>query len=357
VPSGERLRADRTGYSADDARYLELPEDIDPRIAKLAAEVVKGTNNRYDAARAIESYLQNNFGYTLEPKSGGPQPLSDFLFNVKEGHCEYFSTALAIMLRTQGIATRVVNGFQRGEYNETADIYVVRQKNAHSWVEVYFPGERAWVTFDATPFAGRESTAGAVGISNRMSKYLQAMEAFWIEYFVAFDNDGQRSLYADVKRGYTGLQRKIVADYESSRIRLLGWWRQLRGDQGSKESIIAFAKAAGLLTGLLGAILAFVRLYGIVVKSRFWLRILGRLSVRPRASIIEFYERMQSVLEGKGFKRERHQTPLEFAYAVGIPEAIRITEKYNDVRFGDRELSYSESAEILNWLDSIARRN
>ncbi|MEJ7709740.1 MAG: transglutaminase-like domain-containing protein [Pyrinomonadaceae bacterium] len=63
-------------------------------------------------------------------------PVADFTFNVKAGHCEYFATAMALLLRTRGTAARVVNGFQMGEYNDAADAYTVRQLNAHSWVEV-----------------------------------------------------------------------------------------------------------------------------------------------------------------------------------------------------------------------------
>ena len=113
----------------------------------------------------VEEYLRTSFGYTLEQKASGDDPLSDFLFNVREGHCEYFATAMAVMLRTKGIATRVVNGFQEGEFNATANMYVVRQRHAHSWVEVYFPGENAWITFDPTPSAGRESGASMSGIT------------------------------------------------------------------------------------------------------------------------------------------------------------------------------------------------
>ena len=97
--------------------------------------------------------------------------MSDFLFNIKEGHCEYFATALAIMLRTQGIATRVVNGFQSGEYNETTGVYIVRQKDAHSWVEVYFPQAKVWVPFDATPAAGQSTQSVSLSIAARRGRY------------------------------------------------------------------------------------------------------------------------------------------------------------------------------------------
>ena len=86
------------------------------------------------------------------------------------------------------VPLRVVNGFQRGEYNEAADVYVVRQKNAHSWVEVYFPEVNTWVTFDPTPFAGREGLYGRIARANIFDRYMQALEMFWIQYFVAFDN-------------------------------------------------------------------------------------------------------------------------------------------------------------------------
>jgi hypothetical protein len=128
------------------SRYLQLPAELDPRIAQLARDwIVRAgagagaARDRYTTARVIEQHLQSDFGYTLDLKAGGADPLADFLFRVREGHCEYFSTAMAVMLRTQGVAARVVNGFQMGEYNDAADAYTVTQRDAHSWVEVYFP--------------------------------------------------------------------------------------------------------------------------------------------------------------------------------------------------------------------------
>ncbi|MEO8648011.1 MAG: DUF3488 and transglutaminase-like domain-containing protein, partial [Acidobacteriota bacterium] len=115
-PSTSEL-LDDSGYPPGFDRFLQLPADLDPRVGRLAEEIGRGANSRYQKASAIESFLQTQFGYTLEQKAGGDQPLSDFLFNIKEGHCEYFATAMTIMLRTQGIAARVVNGFQEGDFN------------------------------------------------------------------------------------------------------------------------------------------------------------------------------------------------------------------------------------------------
>ncbi|MEP7077080.1 MAG: DUF3488 and transglutaminase-like domain-containing protein, partial [Acidobacteriota bacterium] len=211
VPSADRLRADNGVNSSEMANYLKLPvAGIDPRIAKLAADVTANVPDHYSKAKAVEAYLQNNFGYTLELKSHGDEPLADFLFKVKEGHCEYFATAMAIMLRTQGIATRVVNGFQQGEYNDAANVWIVRERDAHSWVEVYFQKERVWVPFDPTPFAGRTDGIATAGLFAGVNKYLEALEMYWIQYFVAFDTQEQQSLARSAQRSFVDYQTKAA---------------------------------------------------------------------------------------------------------------------------------------------------
>ena len=353
LPEAARLRSDRADYSREMDNYLQVPALIDPRVKELAAEITRGSYNRYDAARATESYLQNSFGYTLEQKASGQQPLADFLFNVKEGHCEYFATAMAVMLRTEGIATRIVNGFSEGEYNETADAYIVKQKNAHSWVEVYFPGENVWVPFDPTPFSGQSAGGTSAGIAGQFGKYLEALETFWIQYFVAFDNQEQRSLFTSVK--------KSVGEYQSKTSGLVNqlfdsfseWWKEIRGDMGIETSVAAAARGsaymAATVAGLLLLMWVYRRLRRLSVWGAFWKWLFARRS----ATIVEFYERMQTVLADKGFKREPHQTPLEFAFAVGMPEAVSITEKYNGVRFGEKNLSRSEANDIETWLQDL----
>src|SRR3989442_124799 len=202
------LRSDRLQSSVESARYLELPPNLDPRIGTVTRDVIKksGAKTWYDAAHAIESYLRENYGYTLELKAAGPDPLADFLFNVKQGHCEYFATAMAVMLRTQGIATRVVNGFLPGEYNEAAGAYTVRQSDAHSWVEVYFPQTNSWVTFDPTPPAGRAPHV-RTGLAAQLSKYSEAMELIWFQYVVGYDKQEQHSLVTSLRKELFDLRR------------------------------------------------------------------------------------------------------------------------------------------------------
>lgn len=353
LPSETELRTDVTSYDAQDGNYLLLPDNIDPRIAELTAEITGGAKNRYDAARAVERYLQTQFGYTLEQKAGGPDPLSDFLFNVREGHCEYFATAMAMMLRSQGIATRIVNGFQQGDYNETADVFVVRQRHAHAWVEVYFPGENAWVTFDPTPFAGLESGAEGDGIAAQIRSYAEALEMFWIQYFVAFDNQEQRSLFTSLRRGFVDYQTKTSTLIDDAQKVISEWWANVRGDKGFEGSVTAIGYGSAILIGVVVVILLLIWLFNLLRKSEALRRILSRFGRRRNPTIVEFYERLQRLLSERGFERQASQTPLEFAYAVGMSEAVKITEKYNRVRFGERRLSNDEADEIESWLERL----
>ncbi len=353
LPNASQLKFDNENYLPESKRYLQLPEKFDARIANLAAQITAKQTNRYDKAKAVENYLQTEFGYTLEMKATGEEPLADFLFNIREGHCEYFATAMAIMLRTQGIATRIVNGFQQGEYNETAEVFVVKQKDAHSWVEVYFPGENAWVPFDPTPFAGQDGGAAQAGIVGKFKHYLEALETFWIQYFVAYDNQEQKSLMRSVKNSFVEYQSKTSGWLTEMQYRLSDWWREVRGDKGLQASARAVAFGIGYLLATILGVTFIIWFYRKIRRLDVWQRIYVWLKFRNETTIVEFYERMQKVLASKGFTRAAHQTPLEFAFALNMPEAVRITEKYNRVRFGEKNLSNDESLEIENWLEKL----
>lgn len=353
LPSASELRADNRPYVADVSNFRQLPMAFDHRIAELAERVSADATNRYDKARAIESYLQNNYGYTLDQKAGGSEPLADFLFKVREGHCEYFATAMTIMLRTQGIAARIVNGFHGGEYNDTADMTIVRQRNAHAWVEVYFPEQAVWVPFDPTPPAGQFDGTTSVGLVGSVQKYMEALETFWIEHFVAYDDQEQRSMAKSVRNGVADYQGRISTYLARAQQILADWWAEVRGDDGVKNSVSAILYGVTYVAAAVFGVLLLVWL----IRKTIRLSILGSLwdrFLRKRhASVIEFYERMQRILAEKGWVREPYQTPLEFASASGLPQAVSITEKYNRVRFGEKDLSSNEADEIESWLDQL----
>jgi transglutaminase-like putative cysteine protease len=353
LPSEARLRSDSQIYPENFSNYRQVPAILDPRIARLAEQVTAKSSNSYEKARAVEGYLQVNLGYTLELRAGGAEPLADFLFNVREGHCEYFATAMAIMLRTQGIPTRIVNGFHGGDYNDAADVSVVRQRNAHAWVEVYFPDEKAWVPFDPTPAIGQPGANQAAGAGGTLTKYFEALETFWIQYFVAFDNQEQLSLARTVRNRFVEYQSGLSNLVRRTQERLLAWLAEVRGDKGVAASRDAIVTASIYLA--VGVLVFLVLIFSFKVLKRLsvWRRIRDRLFRRRGVTVVEFYERMQTILLQKGFARPSHQTPLEFASTTGHPGVMSITQAYQDVRFGATKLSRESEAEIENILTEI----
>jgi len=203
---------------APSSEYLQLPQNLDPRIPELARSITRRQTSTIDRMRALEIYLRSHFRYTLKLEPTGPDPLADFMFRVKAGHCEYFASALAVMARSLGIPARVVNGFQMGQFNQVSGEYVVRGRDAHSWVEAYFPVAPAaaglptrgvWIPFDGT--AGNPEAVAASW--SRAMLYLDALQSFWQEWVINYDWAHQLNL---AQRTQAGLHRNTENARESS---------------------------------------------------------------------------------------------------------------------------------------------
>lgn len=337
-PDAESLRADVRGDPVTIERYKQLPKSLDPRINARANAIVANAQarNRYDEAKAIELQLQEDYGYSLQMRAGGPDPLADFLFNIRAGHCEYFSTAMAVMLRTRGIPARVVNGFLPGEFNDAAGAYTVRQSDAHSWVEVYFPEKRAWVTFDPTPAAGRTEPV-SVGLAAQLGKYAEALELIWFQYVVGYDKQEQRSLV-------TSLQNQLF-EYR----RLLG--------QLAATGRRAFSLHGGTMALVGVTIIGVLMVWFTATRVRRlgWRRGLSFYGAEARTEVspVIFYERLVALLARRGFQRGMDLTPLEFASTLDFKPALLITRAYNRVRFGGQDLSQAELREIEETLQQL----
>ncbi|UNK19273.1 DUF3488 and transglutaminase-like domain-containing protein [Paenibacillus sp. N3/727] len=148
-----QLRSDQPDPEPIAKTYLQLPDSLPQRVRDLGKDITAGITGRYEMAMAVESYLEQEYTYTLKTKvpPAGRDFTDHFLFDAKEGYCTHFATAMVVLLRTQGIPARYVMGFAPGEkMNGTTDSYRVTQEEAHAWVEVYFPGE-GWAAIDPTP--------------------------------------------------------------------------------------------------------------------------------------------------------------------------------------------------------------
>ncbi|TXD38597.1 DUF3488 domain-containing protein [Lujinxingia vulgaris] len=179
--------------------YTQLPENFDRRIGALAGELTSESDDPYSSAQAIAGYFAREFTYTTDlPEVDPDQPIASFLFDTRAGHCEYFATAAALMLRSQGIPTRLVNGFLGGTWNDVGDYLTVRQGDAHAWIEVFVP-DLGWVPVEATPAI--ESGFGQRSALMRLgSDAYDAMRQAWFKWVLEYDIQAQIAVLRRVAR-------------------------------------------------------------------------------------------------------------------------------------------------------------
>jgi len=318
--------------------YLQLPR-LDPRIPDLAHQIVGAERSAGGEARLIEKYLRTHFGYTLElPPSEPADPLAFFLFHRKKGHCEYFASAMAVMLRTLGVPTRMITGFQSGIYNPISGSQLIRTSDAHSWVEAWLP-QRGWTTFDPTP---PDPNPERFSWLTHLGFYADAAEVFWSDWVLNYNLDRQLQLRSRVG--------------ETSRNVGLKWF-DLRGlasfPFGDTAKQIAIILLGIAVLGLAG------RLFG-RESWRWWQtrrRVLKVQRGEAQASDATLlYQRMLAVLTRRGIEKPAWLTPFEFAHVLQEPELARLvedlTEAYNQVRFGGNGDAAGRMLQLLEQLEA-----
>jgi protein-glutamine gamma-glutamyltransferase len=339
-----KLRAASTEYpEAIRDTYLQLPV-LDPRIPRLSKGIVARVKTPYDQARSIESYLRSQYKYTLElTGKPGDDPLAHFLFETRAGHCEYFASAMTIMLRTLGIPSREVNGFLPGEFNDLAGDYIVRASDAHSWVEAYFPGS-GWVTFDPTPAAIEN-----FGLLSRVGQYLDWMELSWNEWVINYDFAHQVQMAQLMQRSTRNWKEAAGNWFAKKQAAGKEWlleWMERRGR-------ITFALPMVLI--LLLALLRYDGLEAAARRLRLYLQLRAPEGKRANPQLASrLYGELLRVLERKGFARRESQTPLEFAGAVGepavAPAVLEFTQIYARARFGGTPCDTTRLRQLLDQI-------
>ena len=324
---GDELRLAANSVPAGMDKYLKLPP-LDIRISKLADEITAPAPSNYDKAVALEQYLSTHFGYTLElPRTLPRDPLANFLFERKRGHCEYFASSMAVMLRSLHIPSRIVTGFRGGEFNDLTGQYVVRASDAHSWVEAYFPGS-GWVTFDPTP-AG--SLATRTGWS-RMQLYMDAAASFWREWIINYDVSHQQTLGKDAatsSRRFFDEARRWVGRQHRALLRL------------ARQAHAHFTNfPVPWLGGSLGfaAVLITLLNLGRVVRGLRDHRLRAHPERAPRQAAALWYDRMVGRMAHLGWRKSPSQTPLDFVAAIQETalqkKVATFTRAYESARFG-----------------------
>jgi hypothetical protein len=311
--------------------YLQLPP-LDPRVEQLARQVTASATNQYDKARAIEQHLRTTFGYTLEGDDREvPDPLAHFLFVKRAGSCGHFAAAMAVMMRTQGIPARIVNGFLPGEYNDVGEDFIIRASDAHSWVEVYFP-ELGWQEFDPTPPAS--ARAGAWW--KRLADYWDWFELMWIDWVVNYDLRTQRSLATTLLEGSRTWSLRMRDYVRDKRRATLGFFKDLqRMVERSPLGLSAVFAGAALLVYLALRRRAILDYFAV-----HWGVRIGRVEQSPSRIATLYYQQMLRMLERRGLRKAPGQTALEFSASISLPELVppvaQMTELYQGARFGGR---------------------
>jgi hypothetical protein len=316
---------------------LDFPatlELIRPEINRIFSLSEKPLEGKLTKAIFLENHLADSqqFEYTLSltgPRDSGIDPIADFLLNKKRGHCQYFASALALMLRSQGIPTRLVVGFRPSEYNEIGGYFQVSQSHAHVWVEAYFtldevaqapPEVRAgipvqkwskngiWLRLDPTPPVDGSNAGGSFRSSS--SQTFDAMQDFWDEMVINMDKSRQGGLFSLFGDSSEGTYAKFWIQLQTLVSRMQS--SRFVGGFLSPDRWFSWRVALGFIAiaaSLLVLFKAIQRLFPNLIPKRLHRKSLLR---RKSYSRVEFYEKLTKLLRTLGMRRQSHQTPQEF---------------------------------------------
>lgn len=327
-------------------RYLQLP-DLDPQIYRQAEAMTENQDSRLDKALAIEYFLKGNYGYSLDNQSAKAEdPLYDFLIETKSGHCEYFATAQAVLMRSIGIPTRVVNGFRLGEFNDFSNYFIVRQSDAHSWVEGYFPN-LGWVEFDSTPSI--DAVQPRLSFSRSFNQFLDAMDMFWTE-IITFDRVKQIGVFRSLRYNLRDAWTRISdISLELTEISDLEWLIRLKDGGFSK---VVYLVLGSLIVAMLWTFRRYRRYFRVLYRQWFFKQESSRIAP-------EYYLEMLDLLNRRGFEKQAAETPHEFVKRIQPDfdplEPALITQLYYRNRFGNIPLKSSDLSDVYGWLKELRR--
>ncbi|MDD8025088.1 MAG: transglutaminaseTgpA domain-containing protein [Acidobacteriota bacterium] len=297
-------------------RFLD-PAGTGARWKAEAERMTIRANTPGERAAAMETWFRTRFAYSLTA-ARNRQDMDAFLWTTRAGNCEYFATAMALLLRHLGIPSRLAVGFLAAEWNAFGGFFNVRQSDAHAWVEAYLP-DRGWTTFDPTPadVLDREGRSWPAVVWGRLRRGLDAVESRWYRYVVGYDTDTRITFF-----------------------RLL--------DRGFSRILVPIGGAAFLI-----AILAFA-----VGKGKLLQR--WRFRKRRRIRREHFYYRVLDGLERAGFPRSPGQTAGDWAAEVvrrrpDFAVLTGLTETFYAVRYAGARLTDAEERRAASDADAVLR--
>lgn len=315
---------------------------------------------REDFVQQLEKFLRSPaFTYSLTtPKiPPGHEPVGEFLLEHRQGHCEYFASAMVLACQLKGVPARLVSGYCGGDYNPVGGFLVVREKHAHAWVEVFIP-DKGWVVYDPTPAGSRFVAPAKTWLSSARGifDFVDYLQFQWAGLVVAYDAAARQAL---IERFHAWLMRPardettLVGAVVAFSRELFGW--RLEMSLGDRVLYWVFALLVVTLVLLVGYVLVTAArwLKALIVH---WYRYLHTGHDREA----EFYSRFCRRVEALGLRRRPDQTPAEFAADVAAahpvlqaaPELIRV---YYALVFGRQPVSPERASWIEEFLEQLKR--
>jgi transglutaminase-like putative cysteine protease len=280
------LRPDPPDVRRD--RYLSLPDDFIPGLKGVLGDITAGLSpDEYPGA--IMAWLAPpRFDYSLEDLPSAVNPMEDFFFTHRMGNCEYFASAMAVMLRMAGIPSRLVAGYHGGVYNDSGSYYMVNQSNAHVWVEAWDDAEKLWRRYDPTPISGGGASGGTSASEYSIfGMYLDLVNHLISRAFVGYSRESQSRLLQSARSFMSDPAVRVYSFLERIQAAPRAW-------------IIAFACILGAASSAVAVRFSRRRAFGgsasheAVVREKF-IRLMGKLGWRRRAGdgLEEFVESMR----------------------------------------------------------------
>lgn len=342
-----------------------IVEEEEERLRKAEGDQTPRELTKMEIAQALESHLRDSgeYRYSLDLSIVDPSidPVEDFLINRKAGHCEYFATALALMLRAERIPARVVTGYKGGIPNpDRGEWLEVQQRFAHAWVEAWID-DNGWTTLDATPAAERSISIAAMSAKKGSiwTEMQSTLAGLWSENILNMSLDRQEeSIYKPMRElamSLLTLFRKLIASPQSA----LEAFVELLRNREQWFSIGGGLFALALMLALVGLHWIYRRILNAI--RTWWGGQSGRRS-QQKYRIVEFYERFIKLLNRHGLNRGPSQTQSEFAdlvsrtYASELSSAgidgfpNEISRLFYQVRFGEQTLSPPEARRVEDLL-------
>jgi protein-glutamine gamma-glutamyltransferase len=343
-----------------------IPPDIIALAQQVAGKNLLNANRtganaadyNLNLAGRFSSWLSSNYPYTLHmmPVNTKIDPTEDFLLNQKKtgGYCEYFASAMVMMCRGVGVPARIVNGFHGGDFNSVGGYYVIREKFAHAWVQVYAPG-RGWVDFDPSPASSLDTSPRRW--YSGVSDFFEWLRLQWLQNIITFNEAMRADILQNTFAAVKSFFHTAVNAFLAVENRLQAWFSD---PKIGKTLQIGALCVSGLVVAIGLWILHVLRKRkGIVARI---VRGMDKKIQRQMGHDLAFLDRLMKLLGLTGLQRQPYQTPMEYVQEVSrtcgtaLPEAEQLVNIFYEIRFGGQKVSEHLGQRIREYLAGLNDR-